>query len=64
MEMAPWWVCNIFKDVNDSLYIFEELYKDVINEHIKLRTAKVRAKGLSWVTKDIKKAMNKRYKAS
>ena len=63
MEKVPWWICNVFEDVNDSLYIFEKLYKDVVNEHIKLRTAKVRAKGLPWVTRDIKKAMNKRYKA-
>ena len=63
MEKVPLWVCNVSEDVSDSLYVSEELYRDVIHEHIKIRTAKVREKELRWVTRAINKAMNKRYKA-
>lgn len=63
MEKVPWWVCNVLEDVNDSLYMFEELYKDVINEHIKLRTVKVRAKGLPWVTREHQKSYEQKVQS-
>ena len=62
-EQTPWWITNIFDEVEDMLNIFELLYKDVIKEYVKTRMAKVKTKSLPWVTRKIRKLMNKRYKA-
>ena len=43
--------------------IFELLYKDIIKEYVKTHTAKVKTKLFPWVTRKIRKLMNKRYKA-
>ena len=49
--------------MKDTVHTFEFLCKDIINEHVKTRTAKVRTNSLPWVTGDIRKLMNKQYKA-
>ena len=49
--------------MEDTVHAFELLYRDVINEHVQTRTAEVRTNSLPWVTRDIRKLMNKRYKA-
>ena len=61
-EQAPWWIANIFDEVEETVHTFELLYRDGINEHVKTRTAKVRTNSLPWVTRNIRKLMNKRYK--
>ena len=62
-EQTPWWIANIFDEGEDTVHTFEFLYRDVINEHVKTHTAKVRTNSLPWVTRDIRKLMNKQYKA-
>ena len=58
-EQAPWWIASIFDEVEDTVHTFELLYRDVINQHVKTYTAKVRTTSLHWVTRDIRKLMNK-----
>ena len=53
---------SIFDDIDDCVWASESLYKDIIKEKIPERKANVRQKSLLWVTTDIKKLMNKRYK--
>ena len=62
-EQTPWWITNFFDEVEDTVNIFELMYKDVIKEYVKTRTAKVKTKSLPSVTRKIRKLMNKRYKA-
>ena len=33
MEHAPWQLAGIFDDVDDSLYLWDYLYKDIVNYH-------------------------------
>ena len=54
-EQAPWRIGSIFDEVEDTVHTFELLYRDVINDHVKTRTAKVRTNSLPWVTRDIRK---------
>ena len=63
LDQTPWWVATTFEDASDVAYAWECMYKDILIDLIKERIAKVRAKSLPWITRDIKKTMNQRYKA-
>ena len=51
LEQAPWWVSNLFDDVDDITQL---------ENYVK---SKVRRRSVPWVNRDIKKLMNQRYKA-
>ena len=59
-DTAPWDICNVFDDVEDSVWEF--LYKNIIEDHIKERKVKIKAKSHPWVNTTIRKMMNKRYR--
>ncbi len=50
-----------FDEVDDNLWMVEELYKDVVREAIPKRKAKVRSKSLPWMHSKISMLMNQRY---
>ena len=58
----PWWVTSLFDDIDDVTHAWELLFKDVLDTHIPNRIAKIRKESLPWVTGEIRKEMNKRYK--
>jgi len=58
---VPWQVCDIFNDVDDAVFVWEKLYKEVIEEHVKSRKVKVRAKTHPWMNGAIRKQLNNRY---
>ena len=62
MENAPWSVINIFDDIDDAAYAFNTLYNNIIKAHIPERKVKVWSNSLPWITSNIRKLMNKRYK--
>ena len=62
MENAPWSVINIFDDIDDAEYAFNTLYNNIIKANIPEKKVKVRSISLPWITSDIRKLMNKRYK--
>ena len=53
---------DLFDDVNDSLWCWENLFNEIISDHIKTRKVKVRTNNQPWMTGDIRKMLNKRYK--
>ena len=63
LESTPFWVANIFDDVDDVCYTWEKLYKDILYEFTKTRRAKVMTHKQPWIDRELKKLMNKRYKA-
>ena len=63
LDKAPFWVANIFDDVDDVCYTWEKLYKGILSEFTKTRRAKVMTHKHSWIDREIKKLMNKRCKA-
>ena len=63
MNQAPGWISNIFDNIEDSVFAFESLFQGTVRDHLKVRTAKVRSRNLPWDTREIRKLMNKRYKA-
>ena len=62
LEDTPWWVTNIFDDVDDVVNAWELLYKGVVDDYVTERKAKVRTDSLPWFTTDLRKLLNKRFK--
>lgn len=62
LEDTPWWVTNIFDDVDDVANAWELLYKGVVDDYVTERKAKVRTDSLPWFTTDLRKLLNKRFK--
>ncbi|CAB4038335.1 Hypothetical predicted protein, partial [Paramuricea clavata] len=62
LRNVPWWVCDIFDDLDDVQNAWELLYKDVVDEYITERKVKVRQNSLPWVNTEIRKLLNKRFK--
>ena len=54
-DVAPWWICNTFEDVEDVTYAWETLYKNILNSFVKTRKAKIRSNSLPWMTSAIRK---------
>ena len=57
-QSAPWQLIDLFDDVNDSLWFWEKL----ISDNVKTRKVKVKTKNQPWMTGDIRKMSNKRYR--
>lgn len=62
LDKAPWHIINTVEDIEDSGYLWENMFKDILGNRIKCRKAKVRDKSLPWMDTEIRKAMNQRYK--
>jgi len=52
----------VFDDINDCVAAWEYLYKNIIKEMVPEMKAKIRSKSVPWITSEIRKLMNKRYK--
>ena len=61
-EEAQRHIVSAVEDVEDSVYLWETMFKDIIESNIKRRNVKVRHKSLPWINIEIRKAMNQRYK--
>ena len=59
---APWWVCSTFEEIDDNTWTWDNMYKNVVKDHVSTRKAKIRQKSLPWIDGKIHKEMNKRYK--
>ena len=63
-KRPTWWsikssfLCNpyTFDDVDDSFWAFDKLHKEVINDHILIKTKKVKCKNKIFVNKQLRKA--------
>ena len=61
-SLVPWHVCNVFNDIDDNYWMVETLYKNVSQEFLPNRKAKLCARSLPWMNGEIRRLMNKRYK--
>ena len=62
VESAPWGVCNVFDDIEDQVWTWEYLFKEISKDHISQKKINIKTKPLPWITSSIKKEQNKRYK--
>ena len=61
IESAPWSVCEVFDDLNDQVWAWQLMYKQIASEHIPTRKIRKREGKLPWINSKIKKEQNKRY---
>ena len=59
LDATPWDLVSLFEDVDDSLSVWEELFKSVLNDHVKTRKVKVRSNNNKWMNGEIRKSLNK-----
>jgi len=62
MLVTPWWVTSLFDDVDDCYWAWQSMYNQIITNHVKERKVKVRTESNPWMTSEIRKQMNHRYK--
>lgn len=62
LESVFWWVCFIFEDLDDIIWVWNCMYNVIVSSYIFLCKVKVRKNLLFWMNSEIWKEMNKRYK--
>ena len=62
MENASFHVATIFDDPDDSLWLWNKIFLQIANEHAPMKQVKVRSQSLPWITNDIRRKMNRRFK--
>ena len=62
LENAPFHVATIFDDPDDSLWLWNKIFLQTAYEHAPMKQVKVRSQSLPWITNDIRRKMNGRFK--
>ena len=62
LATASWSICNIVDDLDDAIWVWECLYKDIMKSHVHAQRVKIRRGSLQWMNSSIRKGLNKRYK--
>ena len=60
IEQAPWSVLDVFDDVNDKLFAFNELFCDIMDKYAPIKKIKLRGRPLPYVTDEIRHLMKVR----
>ena len=61
IERIPFHI-TVFEDKDDSLWAWEQLFRDVCDQHAPHRVVKARSVSSPWINKQIKLKMNRRFK--
>ena len=62
LQMAPFSIVDVFDEVDDKLYAFEQLYHEILNEHAPLKQTIVRGNQVPYMTEQWRKAIRHRNK--
>ena len=60
--MAPFHIIDIFDDVDDMLYAFEQFYTEILNEDAPLKQAVIRRNQVPYMTEEWRKEIRYRNK--
>ena len=60
--MAPLSIVDVFDEVDDKLYAFEQLYSEILNEHAPLKKTVVRGNQVPYMREQWRKAIRHRNK--
>ena len=63
VSVIPFQVCDIFDDPNDSYWLFNELYTDILNKHAPLKTTRRHPKHAPFMNSELRKTMYARNMA-
>ena len=56
----PWSILDIFDDPDDKVEAFNRLFTTVLDDHAPFKTVRIRKKPSPWITKNIRKEMDRR----
>ena len=62
LQMAPFSIVDVFEEVDDKLYAFEQLNSEILNEHAPLKQTVVRGNQVPYMTEQWRKAIRHRNK--
>ena len=60
LSCVPWSILDVFDDPDDKVEAFNFLFADVLDCHAPLKTIRVRKKSSPWITKTVRKEMDRR----
>jgi len=52
----------IFDDPDDMLWMWNKLFLQIANVHVPMKQVKVKSHSLPWITNDIRRKMDRRFK--
>ena len=59
---VPWFLLNLFDDVDDKVFAFNSLFGGVLDCHVPMKTMRVKKICAPWISRTIRKEMDKRNK--
>ena len=62
LDHIPWQLMDTFNDIDDKVMVFETLFLGVTNQHAPLKTIRVKSHPAPWISKPIRREMDKRNK--
>ena len=60
LSCVPWSVIDIFDDPDDKVEIFNLMFTNVLDDHAPVKTTTVKKNPSPWITRNIKKEMDRR----
>ena len=63
LSLAPWHVGEFFEDVEDQLFYWNTLMKNIVDEHTPVKTMRVRDRDVPYMTTKWKNAIRAKRKA-
>jgi hypothetical protein len=62
LAVAPWSLIDLFDDTDDKVFVFNSLFTTVLDDHAPIKTIRVKKNCAPWITRSVRKEMDKRNK--
>ena len=62
LAVAPWSLIDLFDDTDDKVFVFNSLFATVLDNHAPMKTICVKKNCAPWITRSVRKEMDKRNK--
>ncbi|XP_022792245.1 uncharacterized protein LOC111331405 [Stylophora pistillata] len=60
MASIPFYIANIFDDLDDHVYVFNSLFLDVLNDHVPIKRVKIKSRPNPFISPEIRQLMRTR----
>ena len=60
LSYVPWQIIDLFDDPDDKVEVFTHLFVDILDKHAPFKTVRVKKNPTPWISKKIKKEMDRR----
>ena len=62
LAAVPWFLIDLFDDIDDKVLTFNSLYCGVLDSHAPVKTVRVKKNCAPWISRSIRKEMDRRNK--